>query len=49
MPRQARLGTPGTLHHVIIRGIEKKRNPSELEKLYADAPDYEDMAVKLRL
>ncbi|MBW2205919.1 MAG: transposase [Deltaproteobacteria bacterium] len=25
MPRQARLDTPGTLHHVIIRGIEKKR------------------------
>lgn len=24
MPRQARLDTPGTLHHVIIRGIEKK-------------------------
>ena len=23
MPRQARLDTPGTLHHVIIRGIEK--------------------------
>ena len=25
MPRQARLDTPGTLHHVIIRGIEKKK------------------------
>src|SRR5713226_5369183 len=25
MPRQARLNTPGTLHHVIIRGIEKRR------------------------
>jgi len=25
MPRQARLDTPGTLHHVIIRGIEKRR------------------------
>ena len=24
MPRQTRLDTPGTLHHVIIRGIEKK-------------------------
>ena len=23
MPRQARLDSPGTLHHVIIRGIEK--------------------------
>ena len=25
MPRQARLDSPGTLHHVIIRGIEKKK------------------------
>jgi len=25
MPRQARLDNPGTLHHVMIRGIAKKR------------------------
>jgi hypothetical protein len=25
MPRQARLDTPGTLHHVIVREIEKRR------------------------
>lgn len=25
MPRQARLDAVGTLHHVIIRGIEKRR------------------------
>lgn len=25
MPRQARLDSPGTLHHVIIRGIDKRR------------------------
>jgi putative transposase len=25
MPRQARLEAPGTLHHVIVRGIEKRR------------------------
>jgi len=25
MPRQARLDAPGTLHHVIVRGIEKRR------------------------
>ena len=25
MPRHARLDTPGTLHHVIVRGIEKRR------------------------
>jgi len=24
MPRQARLDAPGTLHHVIVRGIEKQ-------------------------
>jgi len=25
MPRQARLDRPGTLHHVMIRGIEGRR------------------------
>ncbi len=25
MPRQARLDAPGTLHHVMVRGIEKRR------------------------
>ena len=25
MPRQARLDAPGTLHHVIVRGIEKRQ------------------------
>ena len=25
MPRQARLDAPGILHHVIVRGIEKRR------------------------
>jgi hypothetical protein len=25
MPRQSRLYAPGVLHHVIIRGIERKR------------------------
>ena len=25
MPRQARLDSPGTVHHVIVRGIEKRR------------------------
>lgn len=25
MPRQARLCAPGTLHHVIVRGIEKRQ------------------------
>jgi hypothetical protein len=27
MPGQGGLDTPGTLHHVIIRGIEKKHVP----------------------
>ena len=30
MPRQARLDAPGTLHHVIIRGIEKRRIVDDL-------------------
>jgi len=25
MPRLARLDAPGTLHHVMVRGIEKRR------------------------
>ena len=29
MPRQARLDVPGTLHHVIIRGIERKKIVSD--------------------
>jgi len=29
MPRQARLDAPGTLHHVIIRGIERKKIVSD--------------------
>ena len=32
MPRQARLDSPGTLHHVILRGIERG-------KIVADAED----------
>jgi REP element-mobilizing transposase RayT len=29
MPRQARLDAPGTLHHVIVRGIEKRKIVSD--------------------
>jgi putative transposase len=25
MPRKARLDAPGTLHHVMVRGIERRR------------------------
>jgi len=38
MPRQARLDAPGTLHHVIIRGIEKRKivDNEEDRKLFVD-------------
>ena len=36
MPRQTRLGAPGTLHHVIIRGIEQK----EIVKDYHDRQNF---------
>ncbi len=36
MPRQARLDSPGTLHHVILRGIEKKA----IVKVDADREDF---------
>jgi REP element-mobilizing transposase RayT len=29
MPRQARLDTPGTLHHVVMRGIERREIVSD--------------------
>ena len=31
MPRQARLDAPGTLHHVILRGIERGQMVAALE------------------
>ena len=31
MPRQPRLDAPGTLHHVIIRGIEKRPIVTDVE------------------
>ena len=37
MLRQARLDTPGTLHHVILRGIEKN-NRQELVMLVNNVP-----------
>jgi hypothetical protein len=30
MPRRARLDAPGTLHHVIVRGLEKRRIVSDV-------------------
>jgi REP element-mobilizing transposase RayT len=40
MPRQARLDSPGTLHHVIVRGIEKK-------DIVNDKYDRENMVSRL--
>ncbi len=42
MPRQARLDSPGTLHHVMIRGIEKKR-------IVLDEQDRKDFVRQLGL
>ena len=41
MPRQARLDTPGTLHHVMIRGIERKR-------IFREEEDRKDFVSRLR-
>jgi putative transposase len=40
MPRQARLDSPGTLHHVIIRGIENK-------EIFADKYDKENITDRI--
>jgi len=40
MPRQARLDAPGTLHHVMIRGIEGKA-------IFRDNPDRKDFVSRL--
>ncbi len=40
MPRSARIDTPGALHHVIIRGIERR-------KIYRDKADQQDFADRL--
>ncbi|MFC1812365.1 transposase [Thermodesulfobacteriota bacterium] len=40
MPRQARLDAPGTLHHVIVRGIEKR-------KIVDDTTDRKDFISRL--
>ena len=40
MPRRARLDAPGTLHHVMIRGIEGKR-------IFRDTQDGKDFVTRL--
>lgn len=44
MPRQARLDSPGTLHHVMIRGIEGR----EVLRDDYDWQDFLDRVSKLR-
>jgi REP element-mobilizing transposase RayT len=41
MPRQARLDTPGTLHHVMMRGIERKR-------IFREEEDRKDFVSRLK-
>ena len=40
MPRQARIDGPGLIHHVIIRGIERRR-------IYMDRADYKEFLRRL--
>ncbi len=42
MPRQARIDAPGALHHVIIRGIERKA-------IFKDTKDYRNFLDRLGL
>jgi len=42
MPRQARLDAPGTLHHVMIRGMEGKR-------IFQDTQDRKDFVTRTRI
>jgi len=45
MPRRARLDAPGTLHHVIVRGIEKRR----IVRGIADRKDFIKRLAKLSI
>jgi REP element-mobilizing transposase RayT len=40
MPRQARIDAPGTLHHIIVRGIERK-------KIFRDDKDRNDFVDRI--
>ena len=42
MPRQARLDAPGTLHHVLIRGMEGKW-------IFQDTQDRKDVVTRTRI
>ena len=40
MPRSARIDAPGVLHHIMIRGIERR-------KIFVDDKDREDFLSRL--
>jgi putative transposase len=42
MPRKARIDAPGALHHIIVRGIDRNRNP-----IFKGSEDYENFLVRL--
>ena len=42
MPRTARLDTPGLLHHIMIRGIERR-------KIFSDDKDRENLIKRLSI
>jgi REP element-mobilizing transposase RayT len=42
MPRLARLDAPGVLHHIMIRGIERR-------KIFLSRNDYEDFIERLAM
>ena len=42
MPRIARLDTPGLLHHIMIRGIERR-------KIFTDGKDRENIIERLSI
>ena len=42
MPRLARLDAPGVLHHIMIRGIERR-------KIFLNQNDYEDFIERLAM
>jgi hypothetical protein len=50
MPRQARRDAPGTLHHVIIRGIERKeivKDEIERKEIVKDDHDSQNFVYRM--
>ncbi len=40
MPRKARIDAPGALHHIVVRGIERK-------PIFKDSQDYQNFIERL--